>query len=96
MKGVRLGGRQKGTPNKSTTEAEAICKRLGCDPFEILILFAKGDYRTLGYSFEALTPELRQKSAAEAVRYLRPQRKAVEHTTGEEGFKIVIEDYQSK
>ena len=32
-KGTRVGGRQKGTPNKRTQEVSEILARLGCDPF---------------------------------------------------------------
>ena len=32
-KGTRIGGRQKGTPNKRTQEVAEILARLGCDPF---------------------------------------------------------------
>lgn len=99
MKGMRLGGRQKGTPNKRSAEVAAIAARLKCDPFEIICLFAKGDTKALGFKpdglgkFPALDSDLRLRAATEAARYLHAQRKAIEHTTGEEGFKIVIEDY---
>ena len=33
-KGTRVGGRQKGTPNKRTQEVSDILARLGCNPFQ--------------------------------------------------------------
>jgi hypothetical protein len=49
--------------------------------------------------FDELSPiEIgdRLHAAKEACRYLYPQRKAVEHTTGEEGFRVILEDYTGK
>lgn len=87
-------GRKKGTPNKRTIEAQATAERLGVDPFELLLLFAKGDWKKLGYKSETTTkyfgeysieepvisPELRQSSAGKAAEYLYPKRKAIEQT----------------
>jgi hypothetical protein len=93
-KGQKLGGRIKGTPNKRTQTLLEIAEKNNCNPFEVLVWFASGDYESLGYlqtktvttkdgsTFEELTisPELRQKSARDACEYLHPKRKAVEHT----------------
>lgn len=112
-KGVKTGGRAKGTPNKSTQSLMEKCERLGCDPFEILLRFAMGDWKGLGYEAQqalkqvteggehiyedVIPPELRQKSAKEASEYLYPKRKAVEISGDEDkGFRIILEDYQSK
>ena len=92
--GNKTGGRQKGTPNKKTEELMDISKRLKVNPFEILLLFAKGDWKALGYKSEKVTkyfgenkseeyvisPELRSQSAGKAVEYLYPKRKATEMT----------------
>ena len=107
-KGVRIAGRQKGTPNKKTVELMELTEKLGCNPFEMLLLFAKGDHEALGLPevtvvsvtesgepIERLTisPELRQKSAKDACEYLFPKRKAVE-VTGKDGEKLFsYEDY---
>lgn len=100
MKGVKTGGRKKGTPNKRSLEIEAICEKLDCNPFEILLLFAKGDAKALGYMgatpgapAPTIAQDIRAKAAAEASKYLYSQKKAVELSTGDEGIKIVIEDY---
>ena len=89
----RIGGRQKGTPNKTTAQIIEKANELGIDPFEVLLLFAKGDWKALGYvseMYEAsagkagssyrynIDPAVRAKCAAEAVQYLYPKRKAVE------------------
>jgi len=95
-------GRIKGTPNRRTWELQDRAKALGVDPFEILLLFAKGDWQALGYEKEerlvsisdhgqiyehVIPPALRQKSARDAAEYLYPKRKAVE-VIGAEGENI--------
>jgi hypothetical protein len=87
-------GRPKGVEDKRNLGVKAIAERLGCDPFEVLIHFAKGDAESLGYPEErtrtgkngetyteySITPEMRLQAAKEASQYLYPKRKAVEHT----------------
>lgn len=93
----KTGGRAKGSPNRNKTELADKARELGVDPFTILLLYAKGDADTLGYTFIPL--ELRLKAASEASKYLYPQKKAVEHS-GEGGgpieatIKMVVEDYR--
>jgi hypothetical protein len=91
-------GRKKGTPNKKTVEAQEIAKRLKCDPFELLILYAKGDWKALGYKSETVTKfignnmveepvisaELRATSARNACEYIYPKRKAIEQSIAED------------
>lgn len=104
--------RPKGVPNRKTTELQEIAERIGVNPFEILCLFAKEDWKGLGYEkatytkvfqdggtmeIERISPELRFQAAKEASKYLFPQRKAVELSTQDDaGFKIIVEDYLSK
>lgn len=105
--GSKTGGRVKGTPNKQTQSLHEIAEKLECNPFEVLLHFAKGDYEGLGYSeyqqrvtktgevVDELTipPGLRQKAAKDACEYLHPKRKAIEHT-GKDGEKLFsIEEY---
>ena len=100
-------GRKKGTPNKQTQTLQEIAERNECDPFEVLIWFAKRDYVSLelpewtdrigkdgAFVREAtISPELQQKSAKDACEYLYPKRKAIEHT-GKDGEKLfTYEDY---
>lgn len=42
-------GRKKGTPNKKTQTLLEKCEEIGCDPFEVLMRFAAGDWKGLGY-----------------------------------------------
>jgi len=91
-------GRKKGTPNKKTLEAQLLCEKLGVDPFEFLLLVVKGDEKALGYKkpkiiLDALgkahrvpwiTLPNRLAAASEACEYVRPKRKAIEHT-GKDG-----------
>lgn len=100
----RLGGRAKGTPNKATTDLQRLSAELGVHPFEILLHFAAGDWKALGYKQESyiefgkgfendvlyIKPETRVKAAAEAAQYLYPKRKALELT------EIPIERPQAK
>lgn len=88
-------GRPRGSLNARTQDLFDIAQRLDCNPFEILIHFAKGDYEALGYSqyqtktskdgttFDELTisPDARLKAAEKACEYLYPKRKAVEIST---------------
>lgn len=105
----KYGGRKKGTPNKDSLKVEEIAQQMGCDPFKILCSFAMGDWKALGYDAEmyfveksdgavsghyVVTSEMRLKAAQEACKYLFSQKKAVEHSTSESGFKVIIEDYR--
>lgn len=98
-KGKKTGGRVKGTLNRDTKTLVDKATELGVDPFEVLLLFAKEDWESLGYTartetkftpqgieFEEYTipPALRSKAAAEACQYLYPKRKAVEQTVDPE------------
>lgn len=95
----KMGGRVKGVPNKKTTTLIQKCEELKVDPFEILLLFAKGDWKALGYPMskqvksytqsgeaieeDVISPELRGQCAKEACQYLYPKRKAVELSSDE-------------
>lgn len=89
----KLGGRKKGVKNRNSIPLEEKARELHVDPFEILLLFAKGDWKSLGYSsgtesrfspsgdeyeVDIITAELRLKAAAEASQYLYPKLKAIE------------------
>jgi hypothetical protein len=90
----RYGGRKKGTPNKKDSTLALKSKELGIDPFEILLLFAKGDWEALGYPAATfvkegstfvneelyIKPETRARAAAEAAQYIYPKLKAIEHS----------------
>lgn len=107
--GKKFGGRTKGTPNKDTQELQEICKRLKCSPFEVTILFAMGDWRTLGYTAEkyvssesekattykyTIDPSVRAKCASDACQYLYAKRKAVE-MSGPDGGPVEIDNTAS-
>lgn len=96
-------GRPKGIPNRRTQELFEKAEELGVNPFEILLLFAKGDFNSLGYReyqhkqigdsvIEELTisPELRQRAAEKACEYLYPKRKAVELSTDDEKGSVIF------
>jgi len=104
-------GRPKGAKNKRTLEVEIIANRFKINPFEVLMMIAAGDWKGLGYKAktrkvftnsgdvneeENVPLEQRNMAAREATKYLYPQKNKVELSTGQEGFKIVVEDYSEK
>ena len=66
---ARIGGRQKGTPNKATADVQARLEALGCDPIEGMARLAMDQDNP---------PELRGRMFAELAGYIAPKRKAVE------------------
>lgn len=54
---MKSGGRQKGTPNKNSLPIEELAKALNIDPFEVLLRFAAGDWKGLGYDNEVYFSE---------------------------------------
>jgi hypothetical protein len=96
-------GRPRGSLNKKTQELFDKAEELGVNPFEVLLLFAKGDFAALGYdkyqfkqvgehAIEELTisPETRLRAAEKACEYLYPKRRAVEFEGDKEGGGIVF------
>lgn len=88
-------GRPKGSKGILNVRVETTAHRLGVDPFEVLCLFAKGDWKALGYKEQSkisftnagiefeediITPDHRLAAAKEAAKYLYSQRRSVEHT----------------
>lgn len=70
-KGIKTGGRQKGTPNKRALSDDLLakCEARGIDVFDML----------LDFTGEA-PMELRLAALKELMRYLYPQKKAIEHS----------------
>lgn len=99
---VKTGGRQKGTPNKATQTLRAKARELGADPFEILLLFAKGDWQRLGYTsgtvthmtkagpieIDLITPGMRLAAASDACQYLEPKRKPVDRDAFDDAILV--------
>jgi hypothetical protein len=99
---------RKGIPNKRTTDLLEIAHELECNPFEILLHFAQGNFTALGlpewtektsksgetYHEATISPELRQRSAKDACEYLFPKRRAVEHSgpDGTDLFTKLVEN----
>jgi hypothetical protein len=110
--GKKTGGRQKGTKNKHSFNAEELANEMGCDPLRILLSIALGDWKALGYDNEVyfsenaqgatkmgytITPEMRLKAAQEACKYLYSQKKSVEVSTVDgSGIQVVVHDYTQK
>lgn len=100
----KSGGRRKGIPNRKTQALQERADALRVDPFTILLLFAAGDWRGLGYkkatywkavgqyggyNEDRIPAELRAKCAADACQYLHPKRKAIE-VTGRDGGPLEV------
>jgi len=79
-------GRRAGTPNKKTQDLMEKCEEAGVDPFMGLLLLAR----------DGLEESTRLGAYKDLCKYLYPQRRAVEVSSGDEGFKIILEDYSTK
>lgn len=102
--GTKTRGRPHGSINKRRRDLHDLATKLNIDPFEILLLFAKGDWQTLGYNEEfdkkftdsgityerVISPELRKSSARDACKYLYPELRSVEHS-GPDGEPMSFE-----
>ncbi len=78
-KGIKTGGRKKGTPNKSTL-AEAACLRAGIDPFDLLVSHAKaGDIGAV----------------IQLCKHIEPPKKPLELAIDPEKnqIRVIVEDY---
>jgi hypothetical protein len=80
-------GKPKGAVHGFTQKAKEVAARLGIDPFEILLRFAAGDWKALGYKSEKyskkstrfiISPETRAKAAQEATQYIVPKLRQIE------------------
>lgn len=93
----KTGGRVKGSRNRASMHLMQLAHHNKCNPFQILLLFANGDWKSLGYSSpvidngkyqqDVITAEMRLKAALEACKYLHPQKKSIaieEELTAEE------------
>jgi len=101
-KGIKYGGRKKGSKNKVNRPATEKAQELGVDPFEILLHFASGNWKALGYpektrsiviqgkevKVDVIDPEMRLNAAKEATHYILPKRKAVDENGKSEDIKI--------
>lgn len=101
-------GRKKGQKNKDSIPLEEKCKELGVDPFEILLHFASGNWKKLGYKSETKTifgnnfsneeyniePSIRSKAAAEACQYVYSKRKAIDVTHNHQEPLNIVWDFR--
>ncbi len=87
----KLGGRQKGTPNKSTQDLEAICAKHNVNVFEAMVILAKKAMDGLDADDDKAFDRLERVS-----KYLYAKRKEVEHSGGIEAIRLIVEDYSSK
>jgi hypothetical protein len=100
--------RAPGIPNKKTKEVCDLIDKAKLGPLEFLIAVLSLDYEALSiesakkvqwtnagieYEVDAIPVELRMDAAKTLMKYRYSQKQAVEHSTGESGIKIFIEDY---
>jgi hypothetical protein len=78
--GERRGGRQRGTPNRASTEISEKLAALGCDPIAGMAQLAMDPSNS---------PELRARMYAELAPYVFPKRKAIEHSAADDAGIIV-------
>tara|TARA_Y100000310_G_C20342752_1_gene650586 strand:- start:36 stop:401 length:366 start_codon:yes stop_codon:yes gene_type:complete len=82
----RLGGRQKGTPNKRSQDAIERLEALKFDPLEEMVRIARSDDSTL---------ELKARMCAELAGYKYPKRKALEVTGNvHQTFEDVLDELE--
>ena len=73
-KGLKTGGRSKGTPNKATLEVQERLEELGCDPIEGMARIGmeaeqRGEFQLAGQMYKELA------------QYVAPKRRATEIST---------------
>lgn len=106
-KGIKTGGRKKGSKNKRSWDARVLADKLGVDPLEVLLNFAKRDWEALGYKSpefvvgyskdgdpiteEVCNPNRQLNAARDASKYLYSQLKSIEHS-GKDGEPIQFND----
>lgn len=80
-------GRKAGTPNRKTQSLMEQCEAKGVNVFDLM----------LEYVTEPCEPGLRLQAIKELMKYIHPQRKAVEHS-GEmdQKIEVIITDYTKK
>lgn len=81
-KGVKTGGRKKGTPNKATAQVAAEIAATGETPLEFMLKRMRD---------EAADPLMRFEAAKAAAPYVHPKLAAIEHT-GKDGGPIQTEE----
>lgn len=81
-KGVKTGGRQKGTPNKATAAKAEEIAASGVTPLEYMLKIMRD---------EASDPLMRFEAAKSAAPYVHPKLAAIEHT-GKDGGPIETAD----
>lgn len=86
----KIGGKKKGTPNKKRSIFESLeeIRTDNGEPVDVVKLFFDG--------LMTMPPFQRVDALLDFMKFIYPQQKALEVSSGEGGFKIVIEDYSKK
>lgn len=101
-------GRPKGAKNKHSIDVDLMAMQYKLQPFEFMMAVINNDFKKLGYESatkttftpqgieveeDHITVKDRVKCAEAASKYLYTAKKALEVSSGEQGFKVIIEDY---
>ena len=102
----KIGGRQKGTPNKRTVEVLALLDKMKCSPIELLAQIVNASIKqeiivrdNEGKPHKVIMPptlDQRLSAARELAQYVAPKRKAVELTGDGGPLEIVIKTLKGK
>jgi hypothetical protein len=105
------GGRQKGTPNKSTEYLFELCKQNDFDPIQGLIWVAQNDWKSLGYDTgeierqgfqgivvteSVISLEHRVDAMKTLTAYMYPKRKAIEMSVDKDSVPTVVLAYSKE
>lgn len=71
-------GRKKGQISRDRQMLLDKAAELGCDPFEVNLMIAAGDWKNLGVKKKDLSLALRQRAATDACQFMLPRLKAIE------------------
>lgn len=87
---VKTGGRKKGVPNKKRSIFESLEEIQTEDgmPIDVVKLLFQGIMDMPSFQ--------RVDALLEFLQFIYPKQKNLEISSGEEGFKVVIEDYSNK
>jgi hypothetical protein len=93
MKGLKTGGRTKGTPNKRSLQVEEMAAQYKLDPFDFLMKVVNNDWEGIGVEPDKITTDHRIQAAKFASKYLYSEKKPLELDVNKQSITIEIKDY---
>lgn len=86
-KGLKTGGREKGTPNKATSTREAKIAASGLTPLEFMLSILRDDEKAL---------DDRKWAAQNAAPFVHPRLTSIKHSGDEDGAPITFQQIVRK